>query len=62
MTNLGYVVEVFEKKAWEENDELRQVAFITTAEQYRKFLLENETAEHYNDEVIDGITHMYYMV
>lgn len=61
MTNLNYVVEVFEKKAWEENDELRQVAFITTEEQFRKFLLENET-EHYNDEIIDGITHMYYMV
>jgi hypothetical protein len=61
MTNLNYAVEVFEKKAWEENDELRQVAFITTEEQFRKFLLEIE-AEHYNDEIIDGITHMYYMV
>lgn len=62
MKNLGYVVEVYNKKEWEENNTLICVAFITTAEQYRKFLLENETAEHYNDEVIDDITHMYYMV
>ena len=62
MARLGYVVEVFEEKVWEENNELREVAFITTHEQFRKFLLENDNAKYNSEEIIDGINHIYYMI
>ena len=62
MARLGYVVEVFNKRAWEENNELKEVAFITTHEQFYKFLLENDNAKYNSEEIIDGINHLYYMV
>lgn len=62
MARLGYVVEVFEERAWEENNDLIEVAYITTQEQFRKFLLENGNAKYNSEEMIDGINHLYYMV
>lgn len=59
---LGYVVEVFDKNEWEDNNVLHELAFITTLKQFHDFLVDNPNAEHYNDEIIDGITHMYYMI
>lgn len=59
---LGYVVEVFDKAKWENDDVLYELYFITTLKQFHDFLVDNPNSEHYNDEVIDGITHMYYMI